>query len=899
MASTYKMFSASASGSGLACAALAMFSTPLHAQSTQPRPADASPGSIQVEEVVVTGTKIRGAAPTGSTVTVLGRDSIEGAAEATADRLLRKLPQMSAIGATEGMTRGQFDPASNRTYGNGVNLRSLGPDATLVLVNSHRIARSGSFGNFTDVSAIPTIAIERIEVVADGASAIYGSDAVGGVVNLILRDDFDGVRTSFRGSRGDGFDEWKMSALLGHSWGSGSVTFAAERYHRDNLAAADRAYYTQDMRPWGGRDYRSLQSSPGNITVGGVTYAIPRNQNGVGLTPADLIVGQPNLQDANYMTDILPEQDRKNAVITFKQELGERLRFFGDAFYSDRDFNMRPTGAAAGTVIVPNTNPFFVHPTNPNAASVPVAYSYVNDLGPRNDIGYSTDYAAAGTLEFDLTDTWRLQASAFWNGNDSLRAQHNTVNNAQLAAALADTNPATALNVFGTGATNPATIDAIRARSDVLPSNETYGFSMQAEGALFDLPGGTVKVVVGASFMDESYEFENAGSLDGPYEVTEAAGTSRENKAIYAELFVPVVSAANALPGIQELTLSLAGRAEEYSSAAGSTENPKIGITWSPLEQLDVRASYGTSFRAPAIAYTVFERGRLITTGSVVDPRTGQQVQRLLRTGGNPDLEPETARTLSAGIDWRPEFIDSTQLSLTWYSVRYQDRVGRPSININQYEIYQPYIIRDPDAATVTPYLDGEFGRFVGIRPDEAEVRYIVDQRFQNLGSFRMSGVDVSATYEFDTDFGSFSLSASATHLIEYEEQIARGLEFIDRLDLTGWPQSWRGRAELGWRYGSWRAALSGIYVGSYTNDTVEPNVSIDSFMTADLTVGYSFLDIGDWLKDMRVQFSVQNLFDSDPPFVEYVSGPGLYGFDPSAASPLGRVVGLGVSLDF
>lgn len=884
------------SRSGLTCAALAVLSTAASTQAAEPNPQTAP---ARLEEVLVTGTKIRGAAPTGSAVSTLGRDEIEAAAQATADRLVRQLPQMSSIGATEGMVSGQFDAASNRSYGNGVNLRALGPDATLVLVNSHRIARSGTFGNFTDISVIPTIAIERVEVVADGASAIYGSDAIGGVVNLVLRDDFDGVRTAFRGGRGDGFDEWQMSALLGKSWGSGSFTLAAERNHRDNLPASERDYYTQDLRAFGGRDYRNTQSSPGNIIIDGVTYAIPPNQNGVGLTPADLIVGEPNLLDRNYLTDVLPEQDRQNVVATFRQELSDRLRFSADAFYSERKFNIRPAGATAGTVNVPSSNPFFVHPTDPNADSVPVSYSYVNDLGPRNDVGHSRDYSVAGTFELDVSSAWQAQASSFWGRNESYRAQLNTVNNAALAAALADTDPATALNVFGTGANNPATIDSFRAQSDVGPSNETYGFTLQADGPLFDLPGGEVRVAVGASYTHEAFNLKNSDSVSGPYAVTATGSTSRSNSAVFAEVLVPLVGPANAVPFVEKLTLSLAGRAEEYSSAAGSTSNPKVGVTWSPTQQLDVRASYGTSFKAPSIAYTLPELARLVQVGLVVDPATGQQVQRLLRTGGNPDLEPETARTLSAGFDWRPLFLDGAQLSMTWYSVRYEDQVGRPSINLNQADTYGQYIVRDPDVATVTPYLDGEFGRFVGIRPDPASVRYIFDGRFQNLGSFRTSGLDLSAIYDLDTSIGSFTFSAAATHMLEYENQAARGLIYIDRLDTTGWPQSWRARAEAVWRQGPWRASLSGNYVGGYTNDTVTPDTSVDSFTTADLSAGYTFPEMGR-LKDVRLQLTVENLFDSDPPFVENVAGGvALYGFDPSAASPFGRFVAFSVSSEF
>jgi iron complex outermembrane receptor protein len=199
----------------------------------------------------------------------------------------------------------------------------------------------------------------------------------------------------------------------------------------------------------------------------------------------------------------------------------------------------------------------------------------------------------------------------------------------------------------------------------------------------------------------------------------------------------------------------------------------------------------------------------------------------------------------------------------------------------------------------VTPYLNGDYGRFVGVRPAPGDVRYILDQRFQNLGSFKTSGFDLSLSYDFDTAVGGFTLRGSATNIQVYENQVARGVGFIDRLDTAGWPQSWRARAEVEWNKEAWNASLSANYVGSYENDTIPVSVGVDSFTTADLSVGYSLPTLG-IVKDARLRLTVQNLFDEDPPFVEYVSsGVGLYGFDPAGASELGRVVGLGITADF
>ena len=223
--------------------------------------------SDELDEIVVTGSRIRGAEPVGSTVITVSRQDIEVAAPISTTALIQRLPQVFNLGVSES-SRGQSGGSGNITYGSAINLRGLGPYATLTLIEGHRAVPQGTTGFGVDASIIPTAALGRVEVVADGASALYGSDAVAGVVNLILRRDFEGVEASVRGGSGDAYSEKQGSLIGGMGWTSGHVMAAYEYAFHSNLNGLDRDFFRGDLTARGGRDFRVAQCNPGNIVVG-------------------------------------------------------------------------------------------------------------------------------------------------------------------------------------------------------------------------------------------------------------------------------------------------------------------------------------------------------------------------------------------------------------------------------------------------------------------------------------------------------------------------------------------------------------------------------------------------------------------------------------------------------
>ena len=304
---------------------------PLTALAQEPAPAAAN-----VDEIIVTGSRIRGSEAVGSPVTEVSREDIDLSAPLTTAALLQKLPQVFNLGVSEN-SRGQSGGSGNITYGSAVNLRGIGPYSTLTLLDGHRAVPQGTTGFAVDPSIVPTLALERVEVVADGASALYGSDAIAGVVNLIPRRYFDGFEISLRGAQGDEYDEQQLGAIGGFDWSSGHVMLAYEHSNHSNLNGTDREFFRGDQTARGGRDFRVVQCNPGNIVVAGVSYAIPAS----GVTPAtanQLAPGTTNRCDNAQYQDLLPAQERDSVMATFNQNLGERVEFFGDVFWTERTF---------------------------------------------------------------------------------------------------------------------------------------------------------------------------------------------------------------------------------------------------------------------------------------------------------------------------------------------------------------------------------------------------------------------------------------------------------------------------------------------------------------------------------------------------------------------------------
>jgi len=844
-----------------------------------------------VNEIVVTGSRIRGTVAVGSAVIGLSREDIVSSTAITTTQMLQEVPQVANLGVSE-TSRGQAGGSANITYSSGINLRGIGPYATLTLLDGHRAVGQGTGGQLFDPSAIPTIALQRLEVVADGASAIYGSDAIAGVVNLILRRNYNGAEVSLHYGGGDHYDERQLSAVLGRTWDTGGFMIAYENGFHSNLSGRNRDFYSSNLTAKGGGDTRVTQCSPGNITLSGVSYAIPAG----GVTASNagsLVAGTTNKCDLIKNADLLPMQNHNSAAFTFNQELGPVVSLFADGFVLRRDFTFHG-GPVSGNLTVPSSNAFFVAPGGAHPASETVGYAFTNDFGLNNDsFGYSVAYEATIGADVKLPHDWKFEGD-YTYGRDDDRSTAYNLNNAGLNAALASSNPATAFNPFG-GANSAAVLANVKNSAFIAPGRTTQQeFEGKFDGPVMTIPGGDVRVAIGGEYLREDIW---SGLNSGPPTALTAyrIPASRDVRSGYIEAFVPLVGAANAMPGIQRLDVDLAGRYESYSDQ-GTTSNPKFGVNWSPAHGWLFRGSYGTSFRAPLLAQT-HPASTALYVQNYSDPTSPTGVtQGLTLSGASPNLKPETAKTYSAGVEYQPDFLPRAKFTLTYFDIDYENQITSylSDLTLLQRESYFSQIItRNPNPA----YISTLTSKYVvnGVLP--SPLLLFVNGQSLNLGKSVTRGLDFQAAYHLPAmSWGDVTLGLNGTYLTTYDVAVTASAPLLTQLNTIFNPLQFRTRGSAAWRKDGWDGVLFVNYTNGYKNNRVTPVQNVDGFATVDLNLGYTFGDkvLGGWAKGVKVSVDARNLFDAKPPFVNIAPSPnGGGGFDPTAADPVGRVIGI------
>ncbi len=896
-------YAALLSGSGLKLVTVGgnLVVKPADAGAARPVAGESQAGDADtLAEVVVTGTRIRGAAPVGANPIVISRADLEKSGYATVSQMIQAVPQNFGGGPSEG-TQGlsiRNGANNNVANGSGVNLRGLGPSSTLVLINGVRPALGGVSGTFADLSLVPSLAIERVEILADGASALYGSDAVAGVVNLVPRRAFDGAETTARLGVADGFKDQLFGQIFGRRWAGGHAVVAYEYYHRDRLAAADRDYATEDLRPLGGLDYRNSYAAPGTIVAGGRSFGIPAGQNGRGLTAAQLAADQPNLSNAWGSTDLLPRQSRHAIYAGASQDIGDNFSLFGDLMWAQRRFEKHPI-AEVGTWTVNPTHPFYVDPIG-TGQPVQVRYNFTGDLGP------SINSGAVHAINGVVGATWRLSAwsataSAGYGRQTEATRSDNVVNTYRLTQALADTNPATAYNLFGDpGSTPQATIDKIRGFADSHGRYQVWFVAAKADGPLFSLPAGVVRLAVGGEHREEQFDkFTLADTgYAAPREIANVYPPSRKVSAAYAELRIPLLG-EGATP-LRRLDLSLAGRIERYDQW-GVTRNPKVGLDWRPVEGLVLRGAYGTSFHAPSFENQIVGKDYVAYQPiAIPDPKSPTGMSTVLGLLGNTaDIGPERAKTWTIGAEARPAWLPGAHASVTYYKVRYRDRIADPNSAafdvLPNRNVYASLINERPTLAEVQAYYASPYLTNYDNIPASA-VQIILDLRVQNLSVVDQDGIDFALDYTADLGPGQLTAGLSGSYTLHLTQGFTPTADRVDVLGTVGSPVPLRVRGHLGWRQGPIAFNAFVNFVDGYQDQTITPAQHVQAWTTTDLQLSYAFQAKSGPLSDLRAALSVSNLFDKDPPFAPLRTSTSTIGFNPDNASPEGRVVSLQVT---
>jgi iron complex outermembrane recepter protein len=871
---------------------------------------------LALHEVVVTGTLLRNAPPIGSTVITLDQAALNATGGNTIIDQLQTLPQIDNLGVSEASRTGTGG-AININYGSSINIRGLSPYATLTLLDGHRVPLSGTSGSTVDPNSFPDIMVQRVDVVADGASATYGSDAIAGVANIILKRDVEGVTARIRQGWADGYYDKSYGLLAGHHWASGQLTVAYEYDFHSALSGLNRSFFESNQSAREGLDYDVPQCNPGNIQIGSAFYPIPAG----GVTPAsaaDLVPGSPNLCDVAKYQDILPQVAHSDVALDFDQRITDAVSMYADATYSKRTLLLQ--GAqSTGVLAVPSTNAFFVAP--PGAALSPcspapgspdcetVNYWFGPDAGVTNQsTGFSVNYQATLGLDIDLGHSWSLTLDGTAGRDHDQDDDTTELNNGALATALASSSTATAFNVFG-GANSPSVIGSVFNSVFYAPG---YSGEQDAEakvnGPLFRLPGGNVNVAVGGQWQhDDLYYGINSGAPGQQLVLRNLL--NRHSKSAYTEVLVPFFGKDNARVGLERLDLDLAVRYTDYSDV-GNTTNPKASIEWSPVEPLTLSGTIGTSFRAPLLSELVGPlKGVFVQTYSDPQSPTGTSVGYTLG-GGNLNLRPETATTYTLGVKYQPN--RQARVSVEYFNIDYKDQISSYLSDLTI--LQQPaelgsLITRCPSAACsalVDQYVLGVgpnatpepvFGPII------ANPSVFVNGLELNLGATRASGFDLQSEYVFPTSgIGTWSVGLSGSWFTQFDVRFTPTGPTFDERNVIGFPPALRLRGNVGLAAGPFDSQLFVNFVNGYTNNEATPAQSVGSYATLDLNVLY---DLGAefqnrWLQGTDLTLSVLNVGNTSPPYVDIPISPnGGGGFDPNVANPIGRLVSLQLQKQF
>jgi iron complex outermembrane recepter protein len=738
-----------------------------------------------LEEIVVTGTHIRGVS-LPSPVIEIGREEIDRSGYTSIADLMLSLPQNFGGGYNSAGTVGNSLVNSrysdNPTGASVPNLRGLGPGSTLTLVDGHRMA-AGLPGGGGDISSIPIDAIDRIEVVTDSASAVYGSDAVAGVVNVILKRNYTGAETnlSYGFAPDGGGTEKRASQLFGTRWDTGDAFVAYEHVHQDAVDARDRGFTSAALDP----------------------------------------------------DSLLPEIQSNSVTLSATQNLTDAASVFVDGLYISRDADIFLSG------------PFFPAP----AESPSTLHKY----------------AVASGFNFDLSSGWK--ASIFGNAAEDATEEMSSF----------------------------LTTPSATPRFDERFSGTVRGVEANANGRVITLPSGEVQLAVGVGYRKEGFS-DTIGTTSAS--LAPAAVGDRNVRYAFGELSVPLVEHSQRT-GLNSLDLIVSGRNERYSDFGEKTV-PKVGLVYVPIGSTRLRATWGQAFRAPNL-YDTKGIQQLIILDLPNSVSSAASSPVLLRYGGNPNLQPETANAWSVGADYSSPDLSGPRVSTTFFDIKYANRIQ---------SIANPYTaLTDPlNAFFVTPspsaafaqsvydgYPPGQIFNSTGAPFDPANIRAVVDARVVNVASQTARGADLNVGYKIGEGLNTGLLFLNGTYLDLTQEntpqapqQTLSGLAF--------YPSKFRIRGGATWKLNAWALTSTVNYLPRETNNQVTPIQNVGSWTTVDATLRFAPLLPGVF-SGTHFSLAVLNAFDRNPPGI-LTTVQGL-NYDSSNTNPMGRFVSLQISKEW
>lgn len=904
--------------------------------------------AVKLDAVEVLGSRIRRTDLEGpSPVSAYNQDYIRSSGAMTLADFLGQIPQSyTGIASGRGSAPDEFNPdfgqrtetsspAYNLVLGaadappaqtgvSGANLRGLGSGSTLVLVDGRRVAQSGA-GNrstdtrqgFVDLNTIPLGMIERVEVITDGASAIYGSDAVAGVINIILKKNYTGTEltSGYKATEHGGGRERNVSLVTGFSYGKLSGTIGVDYYDRQNLKASDRAYSKEQNHtnrvtginlatgtPRMGVDYRLnwgypavIQASGGTVSgnfdalpgvrvvfvPAGATSTPAVNQfvptNAV-ISPATVVnaSGQKRANTAAFL-DIVPEARRTGASGNLKYRIDETFTTYANYRMSRNTslFRSQPTTSITGGFGSAVSLPAAFNPFNQNVTVAMI----LPDWGSTSQTVLTRDAAGVLGLQGKVGRTWRWDLGGTWQRQTMLQTTRN-FNGAGFAGLLTNADPSLRFNPF-IDATAPgapsqaAKLETLSVYPTINTASKTSGADLTADGDVVDIWGGTIKLAAGTStaLADVSSTSTTYSAVAVPVATRTTVTGAQRSKAFFAEFFLPIFGKPNAAPLLRRLDFQIAGRQEEIGDFSKTV--PKYGVSWSPEASILVRASWGQGFRAPGV--TEYLVAPSTVTSTLTDPRrTPASTTGIIESrGSNRNPSPELSETTFAGIVYEPNYVKGLSLQANYYDTAQTDvyqLISAQNIILNE-ALFPDRVTRT--AQTAADIALNQPGQIVG-----------VNRVFVNYGKVVNRNLEFIAEYKLPWEqFGQWRVNFAATHTLEAIRQVAPGQPAVVLEEDTAAPPKWNYNASVYWRRGSWNASaflwhLDGfksnsagsIFVVNSSSVTFNPTPAVDKL---DLRGGYDFKN-GIWRgygKGLRVGVGVSNVFDKEPPFSDSVWG--------------------------
>jgi iron complex outermembrane receptor protein len=797
----------------------------------------AQDAASEIGEVVVTGTSIRGAAPVGGNLVSVGREAIEQTGAVNAQQILKTVPAITGMGGA-----GVGQNAGNSYYAPTIHsLGSSASNSTLVLIDGHRIPLGHTSLALPDPAIVPPIALERVEVLAEGASATYGSDAVAGVVNFITRRRYDGVQATGQVGNGADYKTYSAGLLAGRIWEGGSAMVAGG-YTRTNAVPfdyGDRPYLYPDHRDVGGSNFLSFNCSPATIQPQGLNvYLSPTATSAVANTAANAPC------DTQIYGDRIGRESRYNVMLKLEQEIGDKLRLFGDIVYSDRETRTNTSrGGIQATVFRtgPQANPFYVNPPGVLPGTV---------AGDRQTIRWQADeLLGPGAFQLNQAQTWYATGNAEYQINDNFRVtamvlfgedRTSQVSEGQLCSSCATlalngttqtggsmTQPpagqtaiplnlpltaANALDVWSPAGSNRTSADVrtrlTDSRTDTHHVSQLTQVRAGIDGSLFNLPAGPVRIAVGGELQSWVLDTTVIRPLNtGPA----STGSSqrffpldRKVKSAYGEVLIPLISPEQD-SFIYRADINLSGRYDDYSDF-GDTFNPKIAATVEVFQGLKLRGNWAKSFVAPSMrsvgdplfgTYSNSTAQGSNPTNTQVSIAQfpmitqipgipcangfctiGGAIQGIVVDTGNPDVGPQKGTTWSFGVDFAPPS-SGFRASATFFNNKLRGGITAPCA---------PSCILNNGALNYlfSIYPTGATPAQIATQVNDVPVTsafpatvYFAFRRPQtNALDLDVQGIDLAADYSFNTDMGRFSVGGSVTEFLKFDQSLGGGSTF-------------------------------------------------------------------------------------------------------------------------